>query len=96
MDSTLNFAVDIDKLSNVISSISTEKNNMNEAISNIYSTLEEMGGFWEGEAYQAAKTNLESYKGSLEDSVEMIDKIISILNEDKEAGEDLKNKIWGW
>ena len=95
MDSTLDFAIDIDKIDNLIATIDTEKGNMSDAISNIYSTLDDLGGFWEGEAYEAAKTNFNSYKESLNDSVEIIDNLVNIIKENKESGEELMNKIWG-
>jgi uncharacterized protein YukE len=93
MEDIYEFAIDTTKLDNLIRTIKQERDNMDNAVKTIYKTFEEIGDYWEGDAYNSAKENLIKYQKPLESSVEIIDELIKILKDDKKQSKKIMNKI---
>lgn len=95
MEEIYDFAIDTTKLDNLIHTIKIERDNMDNAVKNIYKTFAEIGDYWEGDAYNSAQENLKKYQKPLESSVELIDELIKILNKEKEQSTGVIKKITG-
>ena len=91
MEDIYEFAIDTDKLDNLINTIKQERDNMDNAVKTIYKTFEEIGDYWEGYAYNSAKENILQYQKPLASSVELIDELLKILNKDKEQSKKIMN-----
>ena len=87
------FALDTLKIDNVITDLEAEKTNMNNAIINIYKIIYDMKDNWEGETYNTAKTNIESFHKGLNSSVDLVGKIISLLNSNNTNADTAINKM---
>ena len=95
MEEIYDYAIDTTKLNNLISTIKLERNNMDNAVKNIYKTLEEIGSYWEGEDFNLAKESLEEYHKPLDSSIEIIDELLKILNKDYGNSKKVINNIMG-
>ena len=95
MEEIYDFAIDTTKLESLISTMKSERDNMDNAVKNIYKTLDEIGSYWEGETYNKAAQSLTRYQKPLESSIELIDEIIKLLNENNEQSTGVINKITG-
>jgi uncharacterized protein YukE len=95
MEEIYDYAIDTTKLNNLISAIKTERDNMDNAVKNIYKTIDEIGSYWEGDAYNSARDSINMYHRPLDISIEMIDELLKLLNNNYEKSTGVINKITG-
>ncbi len=92
-----NFAADTEKLQTIESDLTTEINNMSNAISNIYKVFDSFPTekIWSGEAYDSFKVKADSYKENLEETINILNSYVSVINEMSTQFEILHEDVSG-